>query len=417
MLKKSILLAVLLVMAAAPYNHVPKADAAETRYDGTGSAEQQKALDYVNMLRRHMGLNEVRLDPALVKAAVNHARYADAHFTIKSEGDLSAEEKGLEFYTQPTPGERAAAAGYSAGKQDIMETTYMKERAYEQFDMAYEIYELSLVHNRREVMLTPAVTAVGIARVGKATVIVGAAEAISNENAPVAASVFPYDGMKDVWPGYIEVSNGLKLIQGEGTTISVFSNRRDVSDIQASLTTRAGNRHIRIPLEIRELESGYGYVLTVQRQLRGDREYTAEVSFRSGGETLSKQWTFRTNDFQYPLNLDDMPLMTAPPLNNVNGRYEVPMRYLFELFGARVEWNKDTQTITAVKNDLTLQMTIGSHTAYINGQAVELDSPPRLNVYTTYVPLRFVSEAFGYDVHYDPVRGSVDIWTGMMERQ
>lgn len=64
-----------------------------------------------------------------------------------------------------------------------------------------------------------------------------------------------------------------------------------------------------------------------------------------------KKWTFKTSPFLYQLNIDDMPLLSAPPLNIVNGISEVPMRYLFELFGARVEWNKATRTITAEKMD------------------------------------------------------------------
>ncbi|RXZ79534.1 copper amine oxidase N-terminal domain-containing protein [Paenibacillaceae bacterium] len=115
------------------------------------------------------------------------------------------------------------------------------------------------------------------------------------------------------------------------------------------------------------------------------------------------------------LNIDDMPLVSAPLLNIVNGRSEVPMRYLFELFGARVEWNKTTQTITAVKNGLSLKMTINSNIAYINGKTVHLDSPPHIIRYNTYVPLRFISESFGYEVEYNSADRSVDIWTGIMD--
>ncbi len=281
-----------------------------------------------------------------------------------------------------------------------METVYIKERAYNEFDMASEINELAVMHDRREVMLTPTVVTIGIARVGKSTVIVGALKSEGVMTTP--ATVFPYDGMTRVWSDNIYKMNAQQLIQGEATTLTVFSNLRDVSDIKAELSTQAGNRHIRIPLSVKKLNSGYGYVLTGQRQLRGDREYTAEVSFQSGGETLVKKWTFKTSPILYQLNIDDMPLLSSPPLNIVNGISEVPMRYLFELFGARVEWNKATRTITAEKNGLSLRMTIDDHTAYINGQAVQMNSPPHLYGYATYVP----SDLY-------PKR-SVDIWTGLL---
>ncbi|WP_339265925.1 stalk domain-containing protein [Paenibacillus sp. FSL R5-0470] len=414
MRKKWILIGVLLLMAITPLIDVTKVQAAKVLFDGTSSAEQLKALASINKIRQQMGLEEVKLDPALVKAAINHARYANANFTIKSEGDLSIEVKGREFFTQQTPKERVLTSGLSGEVPEIMETVYMKERAYDEFDMASEINELAVMHDRREVMLTPAVASIGIARVGKSTVIVGAVKSEGVMTTPATASVFPYDGMTRVWSGNIYKMNAQQLIQGEATTLTVFSSLRDVADIKAKLSTQAGNRHISIPLSVKKLNSGYGYVLTAQRQLRGDREYTAEVSFQSGGETLVKKWTFKTSPFLYQLNIDDMPLLSAPPLNIVNGISEVPMRYLFELFGARVEWNKATRTITAEKNGLSLKMTIDDHTAYINGQAVQMNSPPHLYGYATYVPLRFISETFGYDVEYDPIERSVDIWTGLL---
>lgn len=416
MRRKWILIACVLVLGMIPVTQPSKGQAAQIKYDGTSSTEQNKALASINKLRQQTGLAPVKLDPALVKSAVNHARYANAHYTLESTGNLSAEAKGRQFYTRPTAEERAHAAGYGRAGE-ILETVYMKERAYDEFDMASEIRELSLVHDRREVMLNPAVSALGIARVEKATVIVGAVLGEDVANAPASISVYPYDGATDVWPGLFEKVDVEKLIQGvgEGTTITVFTTQKDVSGFKASLSTQAGNRRIDIPLSVQKLDSGYGYVLTAQRQLRGNREYTAEVSFQSGGVTLEKRWSFQAGTFQFPLNIDDMPLVNAPFLNIVNGRAEVPMRYLFELFGASVEWEPATRTITAVRNEMSLHMTIDSPAASINGQAVQLDSPPHLYGNATFVPLRFISEAFGYEVGYDPIGHTVDIWTGLLE--
>lgn len=177
--------------------------------------------------------------------------------------------KGREFFTQQTPKERVLTSGFSGEVPEIMETVYMKERAYDEFDMASEINELAVMHDRREVMLTPAVASIGIARVGKSTVIVGAVKSEGVMITPATASVFPYDGMTRVWAGNIYKMNAQQLIQGEATTLTVFSSLRDVADLKAKLSTQAGNRHISIPLSVKKLNSGYGYVLTAQRQLRG----------------------------------------------------------------------------------------------------------------------------------------------------
>jgi len=63
-------------------------------YDGNSSVEQQKALEAINLRRRRMGMNEVVLDPALFKAAFNHAQYADANYTIDFKGNLSLQTEG-----------------------------------------------------------------------------------------------------------------------------------------------------------------------------------------------------------------------------------------------------------------------------------------------------------------------------------
>lgn len=103
MRKKWMLIGVFLLMVITPLIDVTKVQAAKVWFDGTSSAEQLKALASINKIRQQMGLDEVKLDPALVKAAINHARYANVNFTIKTEGELSIEVKGREFFTQQTP--------------------------------------------------------------------------------------------------------------------------------------------------------------------------------------------------------------------------------------------------------------------------------------------------------------------------
>jgi len=84
-----------------------------------------------------------------------------------------------------------------------------------------------------------------------------------------------------------------------------------------------------------------------------------------------------------------------------DGRTLVPLRAIFEALGAEVDWNGETQTVTAVKGSVTLQLTIGSRTALKNGSEVELDVPGFIVRGFTFVPLRFVSEALGAAVDYD----------------
>jgi len=85
-----------------------------------------------------------------------------------------------------------------------------------------------------------------------------------------------------------------------------------------------------------------------------------------------------------------------------SGRTLVPLRALLEGLGAQVEWVKETQTVVAVRDGLKLQLPLGSKKALVNDQEIELDVPALIENDRTLVPLRFVGEAFGAKVDWDP---------------
>lgn len=57
-------------------------------------------------------------------------------------------------------------------------------------------------------------------------------------------------------------------------------------------------------------------------------------------------------------------------------------------------------------------MQLGSRTARVNGQAVTLEQAPSIYKGNTMVPLRFVSEALGAKVNYNAGTRSIAIATG-----
>lgn len=107
--------------------------------------------------------------------------------------------------------------------------------------------------------------------------------------------------------------------------------------------------------------------------------------------------------------VNNRPLPTEPPAVIRDGRTLLPLRAVLESLGATVRWQAATQTVTAVRADTTVQMTIGDPTAHIDDRAVRLDVPPQLIGGVTYVPVRFPAEAFGADVGWDPATQVVDI--------
>ena len=96
----------------------------------------------------------------------------------------------------------------------------------------------------------------------------------------------------------------------------------------------------------------------------------------------------------------------------VDGRFQVQMRPLFEALGANPpQWDSTDRTITDTMGNTTIKLQIASTTAYVNETKHTLDSPPLLIEGHTLIPVRFVSEAFGYNVKWDAANKQIDITT------
>nr|WP_245251998.1 copper amine oxidase N-terminal domain-containing protein [Paenibacillus sediminis] len=104
------------------------------------------------------------------------------------------------------------------------------------------------------------------------------------------------------------------------------------------------------------------------------------------------------------LSTDQAPIM-------VQGRTLLPLRAIFEALNAQVLWNQQTKIVTAIKDDTTIVLKIGSNTATINNSIVSLDVPAQSVNGRTMIPVRFVSEALGEEVNWNSAAQSVYITT------
>lgn len=97
-----------------------------------------------------------------------------------------------------------------------------------------------------------------------------------------------------------------------------------------------------------------------------------------------------------------------PPVID-SGRTLVPLRAIFEAFGASVLWNEPTKTVTASKGDIKIILQIGNTKASVNEYPVELDVPAKILNGRTLVPVRFISESLGTNVNWDGSTRTVKI--------
>ncbi|PAD76132.1 copper amine oxidase N-terminal domain-containing protein [Paenibacillus campinasensis] len=89
----------------------------------------------------------------------------------------------------------------------------------------------------------------------------------------------------------------------------------------------------------------------------------------------------------------------------------VQMRPFFEALGMEVTWSQKDQTVSAVKEGVTILLPLNSTTAKVNGQSVKLDRPATTVKGHTLVPLRFVSESTGALVHWNGVHREIIVYT------
>ena len=91
------------------------------------------------------------------------------------------------------------------------------------------------------------------------------------------------------------------------------------------------------------------------------------------------------------------------------GRTLIPFRRIFEALDMEVLWDAQERMVTAIGNDIEMKLYIGKTNAYVNGEEKTLDVPAEITDGRTFVPLRFVSENCGAKVDWEDSTKSVYI--------
>jgi len=107
----------------------------------------------------------------------------------------------------------------------------------------------------------------------------------------------------------------------------------------------------------------------------------------------------KINELYYTNNGFESQMDSAPMI--MNSRTMVPVRFISEAFGYSISWNQATQTVTIYNDKNTVIFQIGSLIALVNGKSVTMDASAIINNNRTYVPLRILAEAFGVDISYE----------------
>lgn len=88
------------------------------------------------------------------------------------------------------------------------------------------------------------------------------------------------------------------------------------------------------------------------------------------------------------------------PFIDKNGRTLIPMANVGDLFSCDTIWDDTTAGIKDTNDTTFLRLYIDNDIAELNSEQVKMDTVPVVVDSAVYVPLRFIAEAFGYEVEY-----------------
>lgn len=93
----------------------------------------------------------------------------------------------------------------------------------------------------------------------------------------------------------------------------------------------------------------------------------------------------------------------------INSRTMVPLRLVSEALGAQVEWLNKERAVVIIKDASSLYIQLGEKFYLKNGEKQNIDVPATIVNDRTYVPIRFVSEALGKRVEWQRLSAENDI--------
>ena len=138
-----------------------------------------------------------------------------------------------------------------------------------------------------------------------------------------------------------------------------------------------------------------------------------------GDSIISLEFTVGKNYFyMYPLNstkktkcnMDVQTLFDASA-----NRVLVPIRFFAQAAGYDVDWNEKNSQITLASSDTAVSMQVGSEYLIKDKEIIKMDEPLKIINARTYVPIRFIGEAFGYNVIWDGATQTATLSNEMRE--
>jgi hypothetical protein len=127
----------------------------------------------------------------------------------------------------------------------------------------------------------------------------------------------------------------------------------------------------------------------------------------ASAEIIDKSINLVIGSTQAQINGQSVTMST--PAQVTDGRTLVPLRFIGDAFGCDVQWDGDSRTATVVLADQIIEVPVGLNYAVINGDKTNIDIPAQIVNGSTMVPIRFISESLGSKVDYNAATQGITI--------
>jgi|GEM_PF-2690270 len=114
---------------------------------------------------------------------------------------------------------------------------------------------------------------------------------------------------------------------------------------------------------------------------------------------------FILGEEKYSLDNKEYVMDTAPFASD--GRTFVPLKYLAEALGAEINWDQTKQSISIVKDQTKVVVSINQNVILINGIQKSMDVTPIISNGRTFLPAKYIAEAFGFSSSWDASHNSI----------
>jgi hypothetical protein len=98
----------------------------------------------------------------------------------------------------------------------------------------------------------------------------------------------------------------------------------------------------------------------------------------------------------------------VPPVIK-EGRTLIPVRAVTQGLGAEVDWNQKDKIVIIKRGDIEIKFNLQNGEVLVNGKKSEIDVPPGFINSRVFVPLRFIAEILGERVDYNPDNDEINI--------